>query len=720
MCAVLECAEGLWRPGHVGAAELEEWDAILLQELSFKDELLSLEELEASLGGHKLVTNVECPCDTAIIIHCRWMGSIRWFASSQHALWVGVRAEESTFCSAHLPSWVSDDCFEQSVEEVLEAGRSKASGSIFLGIDANCKKDDSSDQRGVLVRELCAVHNLLPLFQRFWTLVWQSPTGSMWRKKVDFCFSNQRSAKVEIAEKLHSRSDHKPLRLSRPHVQGVLLEFERKKKSLAGWSPQTSSQHHELHSALSKHVSLGASVGEIQQAFETVMGDVSREWERSTCGPLTETERRFDDARSRLRDLTSSTVLQGFNSSSLGELLPHESLVLHMVRRQKRLVNELRMKVASERKLAALRALGGKSVNKRLPSALKNAEGQPVEDQSCWCSLMHEHFGGKFRRENVQKPEVTRALWKMKVWEAQQLGQIPEELSFEEFLEVLSLVKPNVATGRDNVPGTVLRFLPESVQNQLYRAIVERLAGREDAHVKGWAEFDICVVPKKGDISKLSNWRPISMVPTLYKVYEMCMWKVLDKDLRQLPNQLVAFRPGMQCLDIASFLVESLRKADEWREKLFVVSMDVASAFDSVSAQVLGDVLLERGATTISAAAAVRENLEFCARPCMGFTKSIPFKLDVGMRQGGPRTPSGWNQVMAVLIEELSLLWGGRAPAVCWAPEWKPFEIFWCRLITYSWSPAPSLTQEKDARDRSCLWGKGSAFQPKQLGNSAE
>ena len=231
-------------------SEIEEWDAILLQELSFKDELLSLEELEASLGGHKLVTNVECPWDTAIIIHCRWMGSIRWFASSQYALWVGVRAvEEFTFCSAHLPSWVSDDCLEQSVEDVLEAGRSKASGSIFLGVDANCNIDDSNDQRGVLVRESCAVNNLLPLFQRFWTLAWQSPTGSMWKKKVDFCFSNQGSATVEIAEKLHSRSDHKPLRLSRPHVQGVMLEFERKKKSLAGWSPQTSSQHHELHSA---------------------------------------------------------------------------------------------------------------------------------------------------------------------------------------------------------------------------------------------------------------------------------------------------------------------------------------------------------------------------------------------------------------------------------------------------------------------------------------
>ena len=190
------------------------------------------------------------------------------------------------------------------------------------------------------------------------------------------------------------------------------------------------------------------------------------------------------------------------------------------------------MKVASERKLAALRTLGGKNVNKRLPSTLRNAEGQPVEDQSRWGSLIHEHFQGKFRSRNVQKPEATRVFWKMKVWEALQRGQNPEELSFEEFLEVLRLVKANVATGRDNVPGTILRFLPESVQNQLYRAIVERLAGREDAHVKGWAEFDICLFPKKGDISKLSNWRPISLVPTLYKVYEMCMWKVLDKELR--------------------------------------------------------------------------------------------------------------------------------------------------------------------------------------------
>ena len=107
----------------------------------------------------------------------------------------------------------------------------------------------------------------------------------------------------------------------------------------------------------------------------------------------------------------------------------------------------------------------------------------------------------------------------------------------------------------------------------------------------------------------------------------------------------MGFRPGLQCLDIVSFLVESLRKADEWGEKLFVVSVDVATAFDSVSAQVLGDVLLERGATITTVAAAVRENLDLSARPCMGHTKSPPFQTGSGnetreargLRQDGTR-----------------------------------------------------------------------------------
>ena len=95
-------------------SELEEWAAIFLQELSFKDELSSMDELEASLGGHKLATNPRCRWDTAILIHSWCKGALRWYASSRHALCVVVKAgEDFTFCSAQLPSWVHDSQFER-------------------------------------------------------------------------------------------------------------------------------------------------------------------------------------------------------------------------------------------------------------------------------------------------------------------------------------------------------------------------------------------------------------------------------------------------------------------------------------------------------------------------------------------------------------------------------------------------------------------------------
>ena len=80
----------------------------------------------------------------------------------------------------------------------------------------------------------------------------------------------------------------------------------------------------------------------------------------------------------------------------------------------------------------------------------------------------------------------------------------------------MELLISNVATGRDNVSGRILRLFPEATKVLLYSAEVERLAGREDSHVKDWAKFDVCLGPKKGDISYLSRWRPI--FPSLHAV----------------------------------------------------------------------------------------------------------------------------------------------------------------------------------------------------------
>ena len=317
-----------------------------------------MDESEASLGGHKLVSSPSCPWDTAIVIHSRWKDSLRWYAFSCHSVWVGLRAaEEFAFCSAHLPSWVDDCMFEQAIEEVLEAGRSRASGSTFLGVDANCNVDNVEDSRGTLVRDLCSGQGPSSLFQRHWTLCRQSPEGSSCKKKVDFVFTNQAAASVAIAEDRHSRSDHKPLCVTRRQLAGTMLEFARKRKIMAGWFPPSLSQHLDFPKSISQHMVLGSSVGHIQQVLESVMRQVEKERSLEVCEPMTDAERCLHTARCELREFASSGSVHDLNTSSLGKLSPHESMVHDELRMRKRAVADLKARVAAERRLASLRRL---------------------------------------------------------------------------------------------------------------------------------------------------------------------------------------------------------------------------------------------------------------------------------------------------------------------------------------------------------------------------
>ena len=77
---------------------------------------------------------------------------------------VGLKvAEELTYCSPHLPSWVDDSQFEQAIDEVFDAGRSNAGGSFIMEVDASCNVDNSDDPRRSLVCDLCNQLGLLPL-----------------------------------------------------------------------------------------------------------------------------------------------------------------------------------------------------------------------------------------------------------------------------------------------------------------------------------------------------------------------------------------------------------------------------------------------------------------------------------------------------------------------------------------------------------------------------
>ena len=93
-----------------------DWSAILVKEFFNDNEggQDGVDDLEASSGGHMLFDRTMRKWDTAIAVHRWWQGALRWTASTEHSIWVGLKAEEETLlCSAHFPIWVEEIVCEQ-------------------------------------------------------------------------------------------------------------------------------------------------------------------------------------------------------------------------------------------------------------------------------------------------------------------------------------------------------------------------------------------------------------------------------------------------------------------------------------------------------------------------------------------------------------------------------------------------------------------------------
>lgn len=119
----------------------------------------------------------------------------------------------------------------------------------------------------------------------------------------------------------------------------------------------------------------------------------------------------------------------------------------------------------------------------------------------------------------------------------------------------------------------------------------------------------------------------------------------------------MGFRVGGQCADVAGYLAGVLRKGQEWRQPIVVVSMDIAAAFDSVRPDIAARCLRSRGASTTSAAAWLRENTSLQGFPRLGRVEAGPIPFDKGTRQGGPGTLAIWSTLLADAVQTLTDTW---------------------------------------------------------------
>ncbi|XP_018368335.1 PREDICTED: uncharacterized protein LOC108764551 [Trachymyrmex cornetzi] len=114
-----------------------------------------------------------------------------------------------------------------------------------------------------------------------------------------------------------------------------------------------------------------------------------------------------------------------------------------------------------------------------------------------------------------------------------------------------------------------------------------------------WKEGVVVPVRKKGQGEEIKDYRGVSIMPTMYKVYTAALSEKLREEVerkRLIPPNQTGFRKGMGTLDnvfVLNYLInKQVRKKER---KLVALFVDLKAAFDSVDRGVLVKALRVRG-----------------------------------------------------------------------------------------------------------------------------
>ncbi|GKD61379.1 RNA-directed DNA polymerase, eukaryota, reverse transcriptase zinc-binding domain protein, partial [Tanacetum coccineum] len=150
----------------------------------------------------------------------------------------------------------------------------------------------------------------------------------------------------------------------------------------------------------------------------------------------------------------------------------------------------------------------------------------------------------------------------------------------------------------------------------------------------------ITLIPKKADPLELSDYRPISLIGSMYKILSKVLAARLSRVIHKLisPNQ-TAFLKGRQILDGCLIANEIINFAKSEKINMLLFKVDFEKAFDSVNWEFLFDIMAQ-----MSFGSKWRKWISSCLSSAsvsvlINGSLSKEFKMERGLRQGDPLSP---------------------------------------------------------------------------------
>lgn len=218
--------------------------------------------------------------------------------------------------------------------------------------------------------------------------------------------------------------------------------------------------------------------------------------------------------------------------------------------------------------------------------------------------------------------------------------ELDAEITEAELKEAVFHQKNNKSPGIDNLSSELFKISFDIISPFLLK-LYNRVF-RNGEYPSAWGEGIIVPIFKGGNIDEAQNYRGITLVNTLAKIYSQILlnrvtkWSEKENKLSQ--NQF-GFQRGKSTVDCIFTLYSIISKTLHSGEKLFCAFIDYEKAFDKIDRSLLWQKLVSEHVSTKLVQAI--SSMYSVVKSCIRYRSSLSgfFSSHIGLKQGDPSSP---------------------------------------------------------------------------------
>ena len=236
---------------------------------------------------------------------------------------------------------------------------------------------------------------------------------------------------------------------------------------------------------------------------------------------------------------------------------------------------------------------------------------------------------------------------------------IDEELDAEftqaELHSAIFSQKNNKSPGTDNISSEILKAAYDHISPFLLKLYNKMYSTGE--YPRSWGEGIITPIFKKGDVNDAQNYRGVTLINVIAKVYSQLLLNRLtnwSKKHEKINKNQFGFQQGKSITDCIFILHAIISKVLHSGQKLYCVFIDYEKCFDKIDRSLLWQKLLLQNVSCklVKAIKSMYTTVKLCVRFKSCFSQA--FDSYIGLKQGDPSSPLLFMLFVNDIIENIN------------------------------------------------------------------